>query len=66
MINHAIKVSFITTSNSYKNFGQNIKFDIFLDKVEVALMQKNYSSNIPINTFGQIKNKGICYKQLND
>ena len=65
MRNHAITVSFIPTSDAFNNYGQHITIDILLDDTEMAEMIKNYSSQPPVNTSGQIKAKALVTDGLN-
>jgi len=55
--NHAITLKFIPTSNSFKNYGEHVTITIILDANEVKELMNNYSSDPPINTYGQLKAK---------
>jgi hypothetical protein len=55
--NHAVTVSFIPSSESYRNYGPHLTVDMILSEEELVELLKNYSANPPIPTRGMIKAK---------
>ncbi|MFA5433871.1 MAG: hypothetical protein WC319_13585 [Candidatus Paceibacterota bacterium] len=62
--NHAITISFIPTTDSYNEYGANVTIDLLLTDIEMEELLKNYSSNPPINTSGQIRAKALVKDNL--
>jgi len=64
--NHAITISFIPTTDSYNEYGANVTIDLFLTDSEMEELLKNYSSNPPINTGGQMRAKALVKDNLTE
>lgn len=62
--NHAITVSFIPTSEAYKNYGPHLTIDIILTDEELQEQIKNYSAKPPVQTSGQLKAKVLVKDNL--
>ncbi len=57
--NHSMNVSFIPSSEAYKNFGPNLTMDIILSEEEMQEQFNNYRAIPPIQTTGFIRAKII-------
>ena len=64
--NHAITISFIPTTDSYNEYGANVTVDLLLSDIEMEELLRNYSSNPPINTNGQLRAKALVKDKLNE
>jgi len=64
--NHAITISFIPTTNSFNEYGANVTVDLLLSDIEMEELLRNYSSNPPINTNGQLRAKALVKDKLNE
>ena len=64
--NHAITISFIPTTDSYNEYGANVTIDLFLSDIEMEELLKNYSTNPPINTSGQLRAKALVNDKLTE
>lgn len=64
--NHAITVTFIPTTESFNEYGANVTVDLLLDDSEFEELIKNYSSNTPINTSGQLRAKVLVKDKLTE
>ncbi len=64
MQNHAITISFIPTTDAYRNYGAHVTVDIILSDEEIEEMIQNYSAKPPINTSGQVKAKVLVTDSL--
>ncbi|SRR5690554_1027599 len=64
--NHAITISFIPTTDSYNEYGANVTIDLLLTDSEMEELLKNYSSNPPINTSGQMRAKALVKDNLTE
>lgn len=64
--NHAITISFIPTTDSYNHYGANVTIDLLLNDSEFEELTKNYSSNPPINTSGQLRANALVKDKLNE
>lgn len=61
---HAVTVSFIPTSNAFRNYGKQVTIHMLLEQDEIAELSKNYSSVPPVNTFGLLKAKALIEDNL--
>jgi len=64
--NHAITISFIPTTDSYNEYGANVTIDLLLTDSEMEELLKNYSSNPPINTSGQLRAKVLVKDNMTE
>lgn len=64
--NHAITISFIPTTNSHNDYGANVTIDLLLNDSEFEELIKNYSSDPPINTSGQLRAKALVKDKLTE
>ena len=64
--NHEITISFIPTTNSFNEYGANVTVDLLLSDIEMEELLRNYSSNPPINTNGQLRAKALVKDKLNE
>lgn len=64
--NHAITIIFIPTTESFNEYGDNVTVDLLLDDSEFEELIKNYSSNPPINTSGQLRAKVLVKDKLTE
>jgi hypothetical protein len=64
--NHAIGVSFIPTSDAFREYGENVTIDMLLTDDEMKEMIINYSSKPPVNSQGWIRCKVLVKDGLND
>ncbi len=66
ILNHAITISFIPTTDSYNEYGANVTIDLLLSDSEMEELLKNLSANPPINTYGQIRAKALVKDNLTE
>lgn len=55
LLNHGIGISFIPTSEAFNDYGEHIVIEPVYTEDELIEMIRNYHSNPPVNTSGQIK-----------
>ncbi|WP_317897764.1 hypothetical protein [Aurantibacillus circumpalustris] len=67
ILNHALGVHFIPSSEAHKLYGAFIVIDMLLNDDELIEMTKNYSSNPPKNSHGLVRataSNGLSEEQL--
>jgi len=62
--NRVITISFIPTSEAYNRYGSHVTVDINLTDEELEEMIKNYHTNPPINSTGQIRARAVVTDNL--
>lgn len=63
---NTITISFIPTTDSYKDFGAYVRIDLLLSNEEKVELEKNHSQNPPINTGGQLRAKALDKEKLTE
>ncbi len=64
VLNHALGVFFIPSSDAHKMYGDYVTIDLLLTDDELIEMVTNYSSQPPKNTTGQVKAKVLVPDHL--
>ena len=64
--NHAITISFIPTTDSYYEYGENVTIELLLNEGEMKELHKNYFASTPINTSGQLKAIALVKDKLTE
>lgn len=63
---HTITISFIPTTDSYKDYGEYIRVDLLFCDKEIEELLRNYSQIPPINTFGILRAKALDKEKLTE
>ena len=63
---HDITISFIPTTDSYNEYGENVTIDLLLNDSEMEELLKNYTENPPIYTSGQLRAKALVKDNLTE